>query len=313
MKTTRLNQSGMSSILFAMVFIVLLSLLAVGFLRLVRDDQRQVLDKSLSYQAQYGAEAAINKKQAELQANPAAAAQPACNTYDLGAVVGGGVNVKVTCLTWNNEVGYLTKSKLDSSSFVSVLEPKSGPFTAVTITWNSDTSTTTYAAPGGVLPAISNSNKPILRLVIADSGNIPAAKTAYIVPSNTNSNSFGAGWANATVGSVSCSGAGDCSVTLAFNSSKAYISLAALGGIANVKSVAVTAPDPTLKGAQAEIDANARAQDVTKRIIARVSLTNETWNPGFAVSAAKVCKDFRVDGAQDKSASEPGVAAACPN
>ena len=87
-------------------------------------------------------------------------------------------------------------------------------------------------------------------------------------------------------------------MTLAFSSSKAYISLAALGGIANVKSVAVTAPDPTLKGAQAEIDANARAQDVTKRIIARVSLTNETWNPGFAVSAAKVCKDFRVDGAK---------------
>ena len=63
----KLNQKGMSSILFAMVFIIILSLIGVGFATLVRKDQRETLDKTLSFQAQYAAETAINRKAAELQ------------------------------------------------------------------------------------------------------------------------------------------------------------------------------------------------------------------------------------------------------
>ena len=61
------NQSGMASIMFAIFMAIVLCLLAVGFATLVRNDQRQTLDKTLSNQATYAAESAINKIQINKQ------------------------------------------------------------------------------------------------------------------------------------------------------------------------------------------------------------------------------------------------------
>lgn len=306
----KLNQSGMSAILFAMVFVVILSLLAVAFATLVRNDQRQVLDKTISFQAQYAAETAINRKAAELQANPSATSQATCVAFDLSDP-GFNASAKVTCLTWLNEVDSIEKQSLGTEPFITQLEPTpAASFSSVTIKWKATNSiTNTYPSLISNLPAIASANIPILRLTIADIGNINAAKTAYFVPSNSQNNL--AVWSDGDIGTAQCTVAGDCSITVGFSSSRAYVSLAAYGNKADITSITVSG-NPKLKGAQAVIDANARVQEITKRVVARVSLLPQTWNPGFAVSANKICKDYRVDGTQNKPASET-TAPVCPS
>ena len=101
----------MASIMFAIFIAVVISLLAIGFAVLVRNDQRQTLDKKLSNQAQYAAETEINRVQRDLQAQVAAGqtltAVTTCNTNP--ALLDTRMpDVKITCLTWNPNPGDLT-------------------------------------------------------------------------------------------------------------------------------------------------------------------------------------------------------------
>ena len=54
------NQSGFASIVIALVLILLLSLITVGFAQLMQREQSSALDKQLSSQAYYAAESGIN-------------------------------------------------------------------------------------------------------------------------------------------------------------------------------------------------------------------------------------------------------------
>jgi Tfp pilus assembly protein PilX len=54
------NQQGFAAIIIAIVLLVVLSLITVGFAQLMRDNQRQALDKQLSQQAYYAAESGVN-------------------------------------------------------------------------------------------------------------------------------------------------------------------------------------------------------------------------------------------------------------
>ena len=79
-------QTGIASIMFAIFIAVVIvtRLFAIGFAVLVRNDQRQTLDKKLSNQAQYAAGTEINRVQRDLQAQVAAGqtltAVTTCNT-----------------------------------------------------------------------------------------------------------------------------------------------------------------------------------------------------------------------------------------
>src|SRR3569623_1752522 len=54
------NQEGFASLIVGIIIVLVLSLLTVGFAILVRDEQRQTLDKQLSTQAFYAAESGVN-------------------------------------------------------------------------------------------------------------------------------------------------------------------------------------------------------------------------------------------------------------
>ncbi len=54
------NQQGFASLVIAMVIILVLSLITLGFAQLMRQEQRSALDRHLSSQAYYAAEAGIN-------------------------------------------------------------------------------------------------------------------------------------------------------------------------------------------------------------------------------------------------------------
>lgn len=57
----RRNQRGFASIIIALVLILVLSLITVGFAELMRREQRSALDKQLNSQAYYAAESGINQ------------------------------------------------------------------------------------------------------------------------------------------------------------------------------------------------------------------------------------------------------------
>lgn len=59
-KNLRQNQAGFASIIIAIILILVLSLITVGFAQLMRHEQRSALDKQLSSQAYYAAETGVN-------------------------------------------------------------------------------------------------------------------------------------------------------------------------------------------------------------------------------------------------------------
>lgn len=301
----KLNQSGMSSIVFAMVFVIILSLLAVGFTTLVRNDQQQVLDKTLSFQAQYAAEAAINRKGAELIAAtatgvPVADSGANCNNnLDLQDATFS-ASAKVTCITWTSLADSIVKDNVGTDPYVSKLRTSAGGLSVIKVTWQSVSTNTTYPATTS-LPTIISSNIPILRLTLAKS-DLSGLQRTYFVPAGSAMGSVGDG----TVQSVTCPG-GLCTATFSYDTSGSWISIMAYGGLANVTVSASTGGvAQQLIGAQATIDANAVSQDVTKRVQARIPLVSQTWAPGFALSAGAACKDFKVDGTQATAASAAG-------
>jgi hypothetical protein len=64
------NQNGFASIIIALVLILVLSLLTVGFAQLARREQQTALDKQLANQAYYAAESGINDAILGVQGNP---------------------------------------------------------------------------------------------------------------------------------------------------------------------------------------------------------------------------------------------------
>lgn len=70
------NQDGFASIVIALVLILVLSLLTVGFAQLARREQQTALDKQLAGQAYYAAESGINDAVLGIQGNTKAGIPP---------------------------------------------------------------------------------------------------------------------------------------------------------------------------------------------------------------------------------------------
>jgi|GEM_PF-975008 len=141
------NQKGMASIMFAIFIILIVALIAIGYATMVRNDQRQTLDKTLSNQAQYAAETAINKIQTKIKAGTALDSNSSCYNIDSKGnsdiVSGPGESgkldanfpgVKVTCLTWTSVPTSLAFSNVGYSPAVSPIMPVSA-IDKLKITW----------------------------------------------------------------------------------------------------------------------------------------------------------------------------------
>jgi type II secretory pathway pseudopilin PulG len=143
------NQSGMASIMFAMLMIIIVTLLSIGFAVLVRNDQRQTLDKTLSNQASYAAESAINLKLSALRlhrgmppGDPNAEENLTECDHDTNLVNGPPLfsnmpDVKITCLTWSAIPTKLAYNAVGTTPAVAVLKPANAGDTirSILITW----------------------------------------------------------------------------------------------------------------------------------------------------------------------------------
>jgi Tfp pilus assembly protein PilX len=308
MAIQKYNQQGMSAILFAMIFTIILSLLAVGFATLVRNDQRQTLDQSLGYQAQYAAETAVNQVAANLKANPTAPANTNCGpSYEL--ITGSGV--KVSCVTWDSRAKNIILEQVATEPVTAHIEVPS-LYNNLYITWTA-ANTGTYGS--GAFPnQILATNYPVLKAIFLPEDTTDAV-SLYFTPVNNGGGTI----AYPSVNADGISDAADCdaatgSCTMQVNMgpfNDGYLALSAIGQVASKITIEArqgTTPQDILNS-QYVIDATAIAQDVTKRVQARVPYGSQTWRPAFAATADRMCKDIRIDGTNTSSVSG---AAVCP-
>ncbi len=308
MVTQKYNQKGMSAILFAMIFTIILSLLAVGFASLVQNDQRQTLDQTLGYQAQYAAETAVNQVSANLKANPTAAASTTCGApYEL--VTGSGV--KISCVTWDSRAKNIILEQVSTEPTTARIEVPSG-YNNLYISW---TASNTGVYGSGTFPnTILAANYPVLKATFLPE-NTTNAVSLYFTPVNNGAGSV----AYPAVGADGTSSPADCdsatrTCTMQINMGpfqNGYLALSAIGQVASKITIEArqgTTPQDILNS-QYVIDATAIAQDVTKRVQARVPYGAQTWRPAFAATADNMCKDIEIDGTNTSSVSG---AAVCP-
>jgi hypothetical protein len=197
-KYIKTNQSGASAIMFAMVFIVVISLISLGFATLARRDQRAALDKNISQQAQLAAESGINSVQqyintygstAKSNSNCTPSTAPLDNPGYVAPNFTSDGGPAITCLQWNLSPKTLTFTLNPFDPYSFNFETSSANNTT-RIQWTSPNSPSDNNAVYSVsnkLPSVTQQAIPILKLVIANTTNIYDSnwkpQIVYLVPS----------------------------------------------------------------------------------------------------------------------------------
>jgi hypothetical protein len=220
-----LDQQGFASIVIALVLIIVLSLLTVGFAELARREQQNALDKQLASQAYYAAESGVNDvTQAVKQAisNPSGTpTSPSLNSLtpqsagglldpnsclesqtgadpDLNKLPNYLINstniVEYSCVLLNLQPPSLVKSPLSPNSAWSITftaeTPHTNPLANLVVSWNSLKGNGPRAT-GGFDPVSSWNAMAVLQVSItplADvsrNGLFSNTYTTYLYPENT--------------------------------------------------------------------------------------------------------------------------------
>lgn len=357
MKHPKINQSGAAIILFAMVMLIVLSLITIGFAFLVRNDQRQTLDKTLSNQAQYAAETAVNRKIKDLYNNVPPTLKTDCSAPPQITVPAGAPSVTITCLNWNTEPDRIFLSGLNINPKQALIQPKSGTVKYFAVLYHP--SKPAGCAVSNSAPQFLNSlatagSCPYLKITLSDAASVYSNK-ASVVYSRPQDNSrptgladtshaenvgkdadyggqvngeasgeidntfcrggwcimrvsvpSGKSWTNATPGLTSFSVIGGeiDELQLAAYTDGPYDQIAAFAPAAPAALTLAPNNRVNLINMQAIVDATARAGDVIKRIQIAAPIGKNTWQPGFAVAADAICKNFSVDAINNDTAGK---------
>lgn len=151
------DQSGFASIVIALVLIIVLALLTVGFAELARREQQSALDKQLASQAYYAAESGVNDmSQAILNAFNVPGAKPDVNSLSPTSATGPGKLDPNQCLESQTgtdpQLANLPDNRIDPTHGVSyscVLLNLQPPALVKTPLSANTAWTTTFATDGG--------------------------------------------------------------------------------------------------------------------------------------------------------------------
>lgn len=261
------NQAGFASIIIALVLILVLSLLTVGFAQLMRREQSRALDKQLSNQAYYAAESGVNDAAKAINAGfdiakPNCQPLPAGSTYP-GAKflednsVGNSTNASYPCLTIDPDPHDLEYGSIDNVKATGVEitgADFSDPSTteaigALVISWqDSNSSDHTFITDGShsFKPANEWGATPVLRIALTPltSGGLDRTNlvnstyTAFLYPSNSGSASYSYG--NGALGGGALAGViddGKCSTGSSLYCSVKINNLGQANYVLNMRSI----------------------------------------------------------------------------
>ncbi len=306
----------MVSILVTMVIMIIISLIVIGFARVIRREQRQSLDRQLSTQAFYAAETGVSDAINALNTGYGSdksecGADATFNKVDLDSASG----ISYTCLLIDQSPTSLEYDSISTSSATTIpISAKSGTVRNITLSWQDTDGGNDATCPTalGTFPANnawpSNCDAGMLRVEIVPTiafnraGLVGNSLNAFLQP-----RSFGAGTlSHPSQGDYV---AADCRTTNTPKICKLTITMPNLQthylrvrSIYKANRLTVTATDPSnnpveLVNAQALIDSTGKANDVLNRVVARVSISNLVGGdvPAFAIqSSDSLCKRLGV-------------------
>lgn len=315
------NQDGLVAIIVTMIFMVIISLIVIGFSQQSRRESRQALDRQLASQASYAAESGINDARKEI-ANGYTANRTSCGFDAPGGVFTAaradlGNNTSYSCLLINRVSGNLLYNVATSKSSIFPLKAEGGvAINSMKIVWAESTGASTVPGSYPNFPVAGSwANGPgIMRvdLIPADliapdntrAGLINDTFTAFLYPSTGGVNTYalasGTGSANAgAVVETKCDAAGTCSMEITgLSKTDYYVRLKSIYR-PNTATITITqaggAP-VNVEGVQVIIDSTGRAGDVLKRIQVRVPVAANTYMyPEFALETTNdICKKLSV-------------------
>lgn len=165
------NQKGFAAIVIALVLVLVLSLLTVGFAELMRTETRSALDKQLASQAYYAAESGINDAAAVISNNPTYA-KTTCGPTAPGPgsplpnnKVGNNTGASYPCLlinptplTLQYTIGTQQSTVAEFQAVDSAGNPKA--VASMLVSWEDTGSATNFASASNCNGAASNTFSP---------------------------------------------------------------------------------------------------------------------------------------------------------
>ena len=325
MKVQRQYEAGVVSIMVTMIMMIVITLIVLGFAEISRNEQRNALDAQLSVQAYYAAESGINDARAALTSmltvgTPIPSKNNCLNDPGYPSldapnnVVDAQHSVSYTCLLINTDLSSL-QYQIDHSPTVVPLRSGNGSaFGQFKLNWTPgkglSNATTGCTTSGTQLPPADRwaCNYPILRVDLVDAKNGFArtagpttwnniTQTMFLVPVQAGGSSNVNFTPGSLVSTVPCNAAtGQCTVNIRGLGGSRIFYLRVATYYRDDSTLTISAPaSKTFSGAQATIDVTGKAQDVLRRVLVAVDLSNIQLSPVAALTTTdSVCKRFQV-------------------
>lgn len=321
---SRYQQKGFVSIIVAATVMILLSLITIGFTRIMQREQREALDRQLTRQATYAAESGINTVWKYIQEDGVEEEKKECSytdgdvyRLDNGSYIeidgtpdytpsafydedDDSAAIQVTCILYDKNPTTVVNQVGENQETIFPFEEKDDEnFDTITISWrgesavNYDSSCTNGA--GYEFPA-SHSGTPVLKLDLTNtssfSRNALASRTnyLYLIPCNSGPTSISLSNSRQIYKTnIDCDDEGICSVTLdvsALNSSSFFVrhKLFYDSGEISMGGVNALGDNAEIKRAQSVIDVTARATDVIRRLRVHVPYGEAQSIPGSVIT-----------------------------
>lgn len=312
------QQQGMVAIITTMILMIVISLIVLGFSQLVRRNQRQALDAQLSSQAFYAAESGLNLGREKLS-QPGGYRSADCNDdesnpeYEIDPN-----NVVISCLLVTPAPDIRLDGLSGASRVVIIDNDEAGgidaPVDRASITWNIP-APATYSLSNSCLtspPVLPDAaswgcQNAMLRIDIVPLGSsmnrndlITNQSTMFLYPVEGSGGSSTVALAPMDKGKivgVSCTNgpvAGPCRVEISGMTANRYaVRIMSLYKATDV--LIQSAVGGGLVSGQAVIDSTGRAQDVLKRVQARVPAGTGESVLDFPIdSYGPLCKTYKI-------------------
>lgn len=315
------KEDGFASLTIAIVIIIVLALITVGFAQLARREQQSALNKQLAAQANYAAESGINDVENYIRANPdtldSIKSTESCLEINSNAPIGGFISgivdgdrdVTYTCVMVDPEPESIGADIGPLGSWTTTFEP-SATLKTLDIQWGSLTGKTPKSNMSSNFQKATDWNAPavlqvsITPLDAADRGSlVQNTFTVYAYPAEGGNNSVAYSSYTGQKGEIK-SGACDTDTNLCTTK---ITGLPAAGSYllrivdyydksdVKVKGYTEGGEKIKFKKSQASVDVTGKSRNVLKRLKAQVPL-NDVGRfdlPNFAIEAKNVCKKIQ--------------------
>lgn len=307
------NQAGVISIMVTMIMMVVISLIVIGFAQVARHNQRETLDRHLSSQAFYAAEAGVNDVVTALKANRIGLPLSSVYNSNCTAFIGSslpainnldGANTSYTCVTINDKPDSVVATVPLGKSVVVPLHMDNFNSGDLNISWpanKTNGSNVRYCPIGGSIDDFkpstiwnwTGSSCPfgLLRLdIYHDTGGGYTADNmannsvaVYLVPARSSGNErifFTDPRKSVYVNNVQCTNIICTGRLKGLQRGVASYYLRMSSVYQNVGNVTITgiprggSPPTTFSGGAIVIDSTGRAQDQLRRVQVRIPLTD---------------------------------------